>query len=74
METITVELNNKKAFNLLKELEELGIIKIHPSKKEVSSKDKASKYRGFMSKNTADAFLKHIDESREEWEKRFSTK
>jgi hypothetical protein len=74
METVTVEVKNKKAMNLLKELEELDIIKIRKPAEKVSSKDKASKYRGVISPIYAEVLLKHTKESRKEWEKRFPTK
>ncbi len=71
METVTVELINKKALKLLEELEELAIIKLHKAEEKKVVNDKASKYRGFMSTDTADAFLKTTGESRNEWEQRF---
>lgn len=74
METVTVELKNKKALKLLEEMEDLDLIKLHKTVEIKSEKDKASKYRGFMSTATANAFLKHTDESRNEWEERFPTK
>ena len=74
METITVELKNKKALKLLQELEALEIIKLHLVETEKKEVDKASKYRGFLSKETADAMLKNVEESRNEWEERFPVK
>jgi hypothetical protein len=74
METVIVELKNKKALKLLEELEELDIIKLHKTEEKKVTEDKASKYRGFMSTDTPNAFLKHTEESRNEWEERFPTK
>lgn len=74
METITVELKNKKALKLLQDLEALKIIKLHPVEIEKRQADKASKYRGFLSIKTADAMMKDIEESRNEWEERFPAK
>jgi hypothetical protein len=74
METVTVEIKNKKAMNLLKELEDLEIIKIHKSEEKPVTKDKASKYRGRISSPNADTLLKQSEESRNEWEERFPTK
>ncbi len=74
MQMITVEIKNKKALNLLKDLEELDMIKLHKSESEKTEKEKSSKYRGFMSTEAADALLKHTEESRKEWEERFPTK
>lgn len=74
METVTVEIKSIKAMKLLKDLENLNIIKIHKSREKQVKKDKASKYRGFMSTANADHLLKHVEESRNEWEERFPTK
>lgn len=74
METVTVEIINRKAMNLLKELEELDIIKIHKPDKNSDSKDKSSKYRGRLKSSNADRLLKQVEKSRNEWEKRFPTK
>ena len=74
METVTVEIKSSKAMKLLKDLENLDIIKIYKSREKQDTKDKASKYRGFMSAASADHLLKHIEESRNEWEERFPTK
>ena len=74
METVTVEIINTKAMNLLKELEELNIIKIHKSEKNSLAKDKSSKYRGRLKSGHADRLLKQVEESRNEWEERFPTK
>lgn len=71
METVTIEIKSNKAMKLLKELENQDIIKIHKSEKKL---DKASKYRGSISTKSADRLLKHIEESRNEWEERFPTK
>lgn len=72
METVTVEIKSNRAMKLLKDLENLDIIKIHkPEEKQT----KASKYRGSISTKSADRLLKHIAESRnDEWEERFPTK
>lgn len=74
METVTVEIKSSKAMKLLKDLENLDIIKIHQSEQKSSTKDKASKYRGSISKESADELLKHVDEMRNEWEERFPSK
>lgn len=71
METVTVEIKSNKAMKLLKDLENLNIIKIHKSDEK---QDKASKYRGSISAKSAEGLLKHVEESRNEWEERFPTK
>lgn len=74
METVTVEIINTKAMKLLKELEELDIIKIHNSKINQNSKEKSLKYRGRLKSSTANRLLKEVEKSRKEWEERFPTK
>ena len=73
METVTIELKHASAKKLLKDLEELEIIRlIEPSTK----KDQVtpSKLRGFLPKEKADALLAHISDTRNEWEERFPAK
>ena len=74
METVTIEIKSSKAMKLLKDLENLDIIKIHQSVEKPVTKDKASKYRGSISANRGDQLLNHVQEMRNEWEERFPTK
>jgi hypothetical protein len=74
METVTIEIRSSKAMKLLKDLENLDIIKIHQSEEKQKTKDKASKYRGSISSAAADDLLKHVEKTRDEWEERFPTK
>lgn len=74
METVTVEIKNSKAMKLLKDLENLDMIRIHQSAQKTEIKDKASKYRGSISAESADRLLKHVKEMRNEWEDRFPAK
>lgn len=74
METVTIEIKSSKAMKLLKDLENLNIIKIHQSEEKPETRDKASKYRGSISTATADDLLKHVEKIRNEWEERFPTK
>jgi hypothetical protein len=74
METVTIEIRNSEAMKLLKDLEYLNIIKIHPSEEKPERKDKASKYKGSISTSTADNLLEHVDKLRNEWEERFPIK
>jgi Mg/Co/Ni transporter MgtE len=74
METITIELKHANAKKLLKELEEMDIIKVVEQSIKNDSQIKPSKLRGFLSKEKATALLTHVDETRKEWEKRFPTK
>jgi hypothetical protein len=73
METVLVQINNSKAYKLLEDLENLHIIKV--LKKSIDPKQKLSeKYRGSISKESADKLRAHVEKSREEWEDRFPTK
>lgn len=74
MEIISVELKNKKALNLLKELEDIGLIKLLSSDTNSNAqRPKPSQLKGFLSEKTANALLKHIKKSRDEWENRSSS-
>lgn len=67
METMLIELTNQKAAKLLKDLEELKLIRV--LKKETSTPAKLStKYRGVLSEKQGQALNKHIQEMRNEWE------
>jgi hypothetical protein len=68
METISIAIVNPKAKNLLKDMEELELIKVlHPTN---SNRPKASEIlRGSISKIDADEFNNYVNESREEWER-----
>ena len=69
METVLVQLTNAKALTLLKDLEDLNIIKL--ISKSVSKKEKISeKYAGKLPTYVAEEFQNYVSESRGEWEKR----
>jgi hypothetical protein len=66
MNTITVELINNQALQLLKDLEAMHIIKLH--KLEPTAKNKLSdKYRGILSKEQGNDLNQHINQMRSEW-------
>jgi hypothetical protein len=69
METILIQLNNNKAYQLLKDLEELNIIKLLRQPLE-DKQTRSKKYSGKLnlSDNEFNAFQNHITESRNEWE------
>lgn len=70
METILIQINNSKAYKLLKNLEDLNIIKL--ISKPTESKQKLSeKYAGKLnlSDEEFNKFQNHISESRNEWDK-----
>lgn len=65
METILIQVNSKSAYKLLKNLEELKLIKI--LEREEESKKKPSEYFGTLSLEESEKFHNYLLESREEW-------
>ena len=69
MDTVIVEITNKKATRLLHELEELNFIRvvrnIEPVKKKWSDK-----YRGILTSEQGQDLKRHINEMRNEWDSR----
>lgn len=69
MDNILIQPTSDKAYQLIKELEELQIIKVIT--KPAKSKQKLSeKYRGKMSSSFAAKLKRNINKSRKEWEER----
>ena len=67
METVLVQINSTKAYKLLKNLEDLNIIKV--LKKSVKSKQKLSeKYKGVFSEDDTKSFNKHTQTMRDGWD------
>ena len=75
METVLVELTNQRAISLLKELEELNILKILKRNKPLKA-DKtqslAERFAGKLAAADAVSFHQQLKESREEWERTFA--
>jgi hypothetical protein len=69
METLTVELNNPKAFSLLKELEELALLRI--VKKQPRTGNMADLLSGCISGEQAVLMNNELKQMREEWERVF---
>ncbi len=69
METVLVQINNKKAYRLLEDLEDLHIIKV--LKKSIQPQQKLSeKYAGKLPSDIADELQSYIAQSRNEWSNR----
>lgn len=69
METMLIELTNKKALKLLHELEELNLIKV--LKTDVKAGKKLSeKYAGKIPSEIANELQNYVTESRNEWNSR----
>ncbi len=66
MDTMLIQLTNKKAAGLLHELEELHLIKV--LKKNVVANPKLSdKYKGIITKEEGQKLNEHIKQMRSEW-------
>lgn len=68
MKTITVDILNEKAMNLLRDLELLKLIRLR--REPTSQKDSTdwSKYKGAMSKQPISEVDQQLSELRSEWE------
>jgi hypothetical protein len=69
METVLVQINDNKAYRLLKDLEDLHIIKV--LKKSTLPQQKLSeKYAGKLPSVIADELQDYVTQSRDEWNRR----
>lgn len=67
METVLVQIKNRKAYKLLEDLEDLNILKV--LKKSIVSKQKLSeKYAGKLPDNIAEELQNYVSQSRKEWD------
>ncbi len=64
--TLLIELNNEKARNLIKDLEDLDIITV-PNETIQKPKKWAEKFKGFLTKEEGFELNKHIKNSRNQW-------
>ncbi|AMR33745.1 hypothetical protein A0256_21070 [Mucilaginibacter sp. PAMC 26640] len=69
METVLLQINNRKAYRLLEDLEDLDIIKV--LNKSIAPKQKLSeKYAGKLPSDVADELQQYVAQSRKEWNNR----
>lgn len=70
MTTVTLDILNERALNILKDLELLNLIRFRNKKKEDTPiKTKLSdKYRGVLSKEQGESLNLHVKQMRNEWE------
>jgi len=68
MKTILVEIKTRKAFAILKELENLDVLKIIKNNISVKKTNLSEKYRGVFTTKDAQSFNKHTQIMRKEWE------
>jgi hypothetical protein len=67
-DTVIIQLTTPKTMKLLLELEELNLLKV--IKKNDLSKEKLSdKYAGKLPEDVADRLHKHMEDSRNEWDR-----
>jgi len=67
MQIITVELLNDNALNLLRQLEQLKILRLVTT--ESQAEKPMRQWAGSISKETAAKMLQEVDQSRNEWER-----
>jgi hypothetical protein len=71
MKTVTVDILQDKAMNLLKDLEALNVIRLHDednsTQKEVN-KSLSAKYSGAMTKQSIEEVDKQLNDLRNEWD------
>jgi hypothetical protein len=68
METVTIELLNEKAYGLLKDLEDLHLIRMVDNE-NTSNASLSDRFEGKLSKEAADAMRKHVEQVRQEWDR-----
>jgi len=64
--TVTIRITNKKAMNLLAELEDLKLIEM-VKEKSIKKMKLSEKYKGVFSKKDAQSFNAHTRKMRNEW-------
>lgn len=69
METLLVQINDDKAYRLLRDLEDLKIIKVL-KKNTIPNQKLSEKYAGKLPSDIADELQNYVTESRKEWSKR----
>ena len=68
MHSITVDILNEKALDLLKKLEELNLVRVTETKVSANSEKKASDYKGILSDEMGDRLQQYVKQSRSEWQ------
>ena len=69
METLTIELNNRKTFSLIKELEDLALLRIISN--EPQRNNMADMLSNCISSEQAELMNRELKQMREEWERNF---
>ncbi len=65
--TLLIQLTNHKAIGLIKEMEELQLIKVLKGTIKPSDTRLSEKYKGFITKEEGQQLNDHINQMRSEW-------
>ncbi|MBX2900550.1 MAG: hypothetical protein KF775_12920 [Cyclobacteriaceae bacterium] len=68
MQTITIDILNEKALELIKKLEEMNLVKVTKETTVSKSRKKPSDYKGILSDKSGSELLESIKKSRNEWD------
>jgi len=70
MTTITLDILDEKAINLLKDLESLKIIRLHETNEAdiITPAKSVKKYKGLMTSQSIEEIEKQLNDLRNEWE------
>ncbi len=68
MQTVTVDILNNKAIKLLKDLEQLQLIRLRKAALKIASSDSVKKYKGKMKKQPLTEVDNQLKDLRKEWE------
>jgi hypothetical protein len=68
MNTLLIQVTNEKAIRLIRDLEELDIIKVLKEDVEVPTTKLSDKYRGVFTQEDAKSFNDHVQRMRKEWD------
>jgi hypothetical protein len=69
METVLVQINDKKAYKLLENLEDLRILKVLKGMMQ-PPQNLSEKYAGKLPSNIADDLQNYVTQSRQEWNRK----
>ncbi|MEO6001025.1 MAG: hypothetical protein ABIN89_29520 [Chitinophagaceae bacterium] len=67
MDTMLIQLTNQKAAGLLREMEELDLIKVLKENITTIKPKLSDKYKGILSKEEGQKLNEHIKQMRSEW-------
>jgi len=68
MKTITLDIIDDKALNLLKDLELLNVIKLHDADNSEARLKNFSRHKGSMTKQPIEAIDQQLNDLRKEWD------